>query len=184
VVAASNRDLDQAVADGSFRADLLYRLRVVPVALPPLRERGADVEALARTFLEEFAREQGTPKRFSKAALERIAAWRWPGNVRELRNAVQQAVILAGETVEPEHLPAPLRGAPGAATGGGAAPAAGDGPASVTLELPISLAEAQRRLVVATLERLGGDKQKAADALGISLKTLYSRLREYSAQTG
>jgi DNA-binding NtrC family response regulator len=181
VVAASNRDLDKAAADGTFRSDLLYRLRVVPVSLPPLRERGGDVEALARTFLEEFAREQGTPKTMSKAALQRIASYRWPGNVRELKNAVQQAVILAGPTVEPEHLPEALRAAPAAdpAPVGG-----GDGSASVTLELPISLAEAQRRLVVATLERLGGDKQKAADALGISLKTLYSRLREYSAQAG
>ena len=181
VVAASNRDLDKAAADGAFRSDLLYRLRVVPVSLPPLRERGADIEALARTFLEEFAREQGTPKTMSKAALQRIASYRWPGNVRELKNAVQQAVILAGATVEPEHLPEALRAAPAAEptpSGGG------DGSASVTLELPISLAEAQRRLVVATLERLGGDKQKAADALGISLKTLYSRLREYTAQAG
>jgi len=180
VVAASNRDLDQAVADGAFRADLLYRLRVVPVALPPLRDRGGDVEALARTFLEEFAREQGSPRTLSKAALERVAAYGWPGNVRELKNAVQQAVILAGETIEPEHLPEPVRGGaapvPGVTTAGGTA--------GVTFELPISLAEAQRRLVVATLEQLDGDKQKAAEALGISLKTLYSRLREYSAQQG
>jgi len=180
VVAASNRDLDQAVADGAFRADLLYRLRVVPVALPPLRDRGSDVEALARTFLEELAREHGSPRTFSRSALERIAAYRWPGNVRELKNAVQQAVILASETVEPEHLPEPVRG--------GVTPVSGKstagGSAGVTLELPISLAEAQRRLVIATLEHLGGDKQKAADALGVSLKTLYSRLREYSAQQG
>jgi DNA-binding NtrC family response regulator len=185
VVAASNRDLDQAVADGAFRADLLYRLRVVPVALPPLRDRGGDVEALARAFLEEFAREHEGARAFSKAALERVAAYRWPGNVRELKNAVQQAVILAGETIEPEHLPEPVRGnatpVAGASTG---AAAPGGGAGGVTLELPISLAEAQRRLVVATLEHLGGDKQKAADALGVSLKTLYSRLREYSAQQG
>jgi DNA-binding NtrC family response regulator len=177
VVAASNRDLDAAVAEGRFRADLLYRLRVVPVALPPLRDRGGDIEALAESFLDEFSRQQGSPKSYSRAALARISAHRWPGNVRELRNAVQQAAILAGETVEPEHLPEPVRGASPAAAAAAAAGAAG----SVTLELPMSLAEAQRRLVLATLERFDGDKAKSAEILGISVKTLYSRLREYSA---
>ncbi|GMU65039.1 MAG: sigma-54-dependent Fis family transcriptional regulator [Acidobacteriota bacterium] len=180
VVAASNRDLDGAIAEGRFRSDLLYRLRVVPVALPPLRDRGGDVEALAASFLEEFGREHGGAKRFSKAALARIVAYSWPGNVRELRNAVQQAAILAGTTVEPEHLPEQVRAVTSAST----AAVAADGPGSVTLELPISLADAQRHLVLATLERFDGDKAKAAEILGISLKTLYSRLREYSAQDG
>jgi DNA-binding NtrC family response regulator len=178
LVAASNRDLDAAVGDGRFRADLLYRLRVVPVVLPPLRDRGGDVEALADSFLEEFAREQGGVKTFSKAALDRITAYHWPGNVRELRNAVQQAAILAAETVAPEHLPEPVR------AGTAAAVVVAGGTTGLTFELPISLAEAQRRLVLATLERLDGDKAKAAEILGISLKTLYSRLREYSAQSG
>src|SRR5690606_5709461 len=95
VIAASNRDLDTAAADGTLRSDLLYRLRVVPIEVPPLRERGDDIVALARHFLAEFAREQSTAAReFSPAALEAIRTAPWPGNVRELRNAVQQAFIL------------------------------------------------------------------------------------------
>jgi two-component system response regulator HydG len=181
VVAATNRDLDAAVEAGSFRADLLYRLRVFPIALPPLRERGDDIAALARHFLAEFAREQGEEKRFSTPALTALAAHSWPGNVRELRNVVHQASILAGDEVGEEHLPEAVRAtstpdAPAAPT----ASAAGQG---LVLELPIALAEAERLLVLATLERFDGDKSRAATTLGISLKTLYNRLREYGART-
>ncbi len=178
VVAASNRDLDAAVADGKFRADLLYRLRVVPVELPPLRERGEDVAVLARHFLDEFARQQGSPKRFSEEALAALVAFAWPGNVRELRNAVQQASILSGEEIGVDHLPTGVRPANAPA----AARAAVDGAEALTLRLPISLAEAERRILLATLEQAGGDKAKAAATLGISVKTLYSRLREYAAR--
>jgi len=181
VIAASNRDLDASVADGTMRADLLYRLRVVPIEVPPLRERGDDIVALARHFLAEFAREQGTAREFSPAALEAIRGAAWPGNVRELRNAVQQAFILAPDRIEPEHLPDAVRTA--APSGGGASPGLPvDGAGRVTLELPVSLAEAERRLVLATLEQCDGDKAAAARTLGISVKTLYNRLREYSAR--
>jgi DNA-binding NtrC family response regulator len=181
VVAASNRDLDAAVADGKFRADLLYRLRVVPVELPPLRERGEDVAVLAQHFLDEFARQQGSRKRFSAAALAALVACPWPGNVRELRNAVQQASILAGEEIGVEHLPSTLRSAP-AAVAAPAPEAAAEVGEALAIRLPISLAEAERRILLATLEQAGGDKTQAAGTLGISVKTLYSRLREYAAR--
>ena len=179
VVAASNRDLDAAVGSGKFRADLLYRLRVLPVELPPLRDRGDDIETLAAHFLAELARGQGgAAKRFSDRALELLLAYPFPGNVRELRNAVQQAYILADRVIDVEHLPTAMRAPQETAA---AVPASASG---LALELPIALAEAERRLVLATLDHLAGDKPLAARTLGISLKTLYSRLREYGARDG
>ncbi|MBP1642000.1 MAG: zraR [Acidobacteria bacterium] len=180
VVAASNRDLDGAVAEGRMRADLLYRLRVLPIELPPLRERGGDVTILARHFLAELGREQGLEKVLSEPALRALAAYSFPGNVRELRNALHQAFVLAESSIGVEHLP-PAVGAAAPGRRDGAA-TGGTEPAGVLLELPMTLAEAERRLLLATLDRLGGDKAKCAETLGISLKTLYSRLREYSAR--
>jgi DNA-binding NtrC family response regulator len=183
IVAASNRDLEAAVAEGKLRADLLYRLRVMPIVLPPLRERGGDVRALANYFLDELVRSEGTAKTFSEEALSALETYPFPGNVRELRNTVHQAYILAEETIRPEHLPTAVR--PGTAAASAIAAAKSGGPAEgdgLRLEIPLSLAEAERRVILSTLERLNGDKGKAAESLGISLKTLYSRLREYAAR--
>jgi DNA-binding NtrC family response regulator len=180
VVAASNQDLDGAVALGRMRADLLYRLRVVPIELPPLRERGEDVTTLARHFLSELGREQGGAKDLSEPALRALAAYAFPGNVRELRNAIHQAFILAEASIAVEHLPAAISSA--TALRADAPSKKGAGGDDVRLELPVTLAESERRLILATLDRLDGDKAKCAEALGISLKTLYSRLREYSAR--
>jgi DNA-binding NtrC family response regulator len=183
IVAASNRDLDAAVREGRFREDLLYRLRVVDVELPPLRDRGDDIEALAEHFLLEFARERGLAQRIAPEALAALERYPWPGNVRELRNAMQQASILAEAVVSLEHLPAPFRGE---TRDGGTAfpePAGGGGaPGRVVLDLPIALADAERRIALATLALLDGDKAATAARLGISLKTLYGRLREYAAR--
>jgi DNA-binding NtrC family response regulator len=184
VVAASNRDLDAAVEQGKFRADLLYRLRVVSVELPLLADRGDDVLNLADRFLAEFAHEQGSPKALSPAARQALAAHSWPGNVRELRNALHQASILATDVVEVEHLPAPIRSAATSQRRPSAAvDSATKNDSALTLELPTSLADAERHIVLATLERLGGDKQRTAEILGISVKTLYSRLREYAGRS-
>jgi DNA-binding NtrC family response regulator len=181
IIAASNRDLEATVAEGKLRADLLYRLRVMPIELPPLRERTGDVRALAAWFLDELVRSEGAVKTFTEEALAALERHGFPGNVRELRNTVHQAFILAEETIGVENLPAALR--PGAAAPAAAqaasAPVNGDG---LQLEIPLSLAEAERRVILSTLDRLQGDKGKAAEALGISLKTLYSRLREYAAR--
>jgi DNA-binding NtrC family response regulator len=188
IVAASNRDLETSVAQGKFRADLLYRLRVVPIELPPLRDRDADLRVLALHFLSELSL-AGQPKYFSPAALAALEDYSFPGNVRELRNAIQQAFILADEEIRIEHLPNGLvRNRPAVAALGngleGAARAVAEaetGP--IEIALPAVLTDVERRVILATMQRLDGDKVKAAQSLGISLKTLYSRLREYAARS-
>jgi DNA-binding NtrC family response regulator len=178
VLATTNRSAAQAVADGKLRRDLYYRLNVFPIQVPALRERGHDVEVLARHFLQEIAEREGRMRRFSPAALQRLMAHAWPGNVRELKNAVQRAAILADEEIGPESLPlegfAPLSPAVGRPAGG-AAPVMG--PLSFTPGMP--LAKLERAMIFASLEHFGGDKKEAAEALGISVKTLYVRLRSY-----
>jgi two-component system response regulator AtoC len=168
LIAASNRDPGEAVANGQMREDLLYRLNVFPIQLPPLRERSEDVVLLAQAVLDDLNRQEGATKRFTPAALDRLRRHRWPGNVRELKNLVQRAFILAGEEMDVDALPLSARER-----------TAGD---TLTIRLGSSLAEAERRLVLATLDRLDGDKRKAAEVLGISLKTLYNRLNEYDSK--
>jgi DNA-binding NtrC family response regulator len=170
VIAATNRQPERAVAEGKLREDLLYRLNVFPVQLPPLRERQGDIERLAEHFLEELNRSEGTSKRFRDGAIALLASYAWPGNVRELKNTIQRAFILADTEVAPElpaEVPASLTSA-----GPGAVPESS------------SLAEVERRVILATLQRNGGDKRKTAAALGISLKTLYNRLKVYGRPEG
>jgi DNA-binding NtrC family response regulator len=168
IIAATNRRPEEAVTAGKLREDLLYRLNVLPVEVPPLRERGDDVELLAEHFLAEFNKEGETSKRFTSSALDRLRSHAWPGNVRELRNVIHRAYILAENEIGPDTLPL---GTPG------------EGPRSDGLVLSVgtSIAEAERRLVLATLEHYEGDKKKAAAILKISLKTLYNRLNVYHA---
>jgi DNA-binding NtrC family response regulator len=191
VVAASNRDLDALVADGKFRPDLLYRLRVVPVELPPLKDRGTDVRKLAQHFLGELGLANKEEKTFSAEALAALERHPFPGNVRELKNAVQQAYILAEKEIAIEHLPNDIATGAGAAArslpGAPARPAAassGDGRSGDTIPVavPAALADVERSVILATLDRLGGYEAQAAERLGISLKTLYSRLREYASR--
>ncbi len=166
IIAATNRDLDARVAEGKFRGDLLYRLKVFPIDLPPLRARAEDIAALAHHFLAELNRSEGTTKSFAPATLPILQRCAWPGNVRELRNVIHRAFILAEREIGPAHL------APGLS---------GRGPAPELPSALTTLAEAERRLIVATLESFEGDRHKAAEALGVSLRTLYNRLREYRA---
>ncbi len=182
IVAASNRDLEASVAEGRFRADLLYRLRVVPIELPPLRERDDDIAALARHFLSELSEAEGRQKTLSAGALAALREYSFPGNVRELRNAVEHAFILAEDEIEVGHLPANIGVSRPRPAQGASLPSA-KGPNGFAVEVPAALADVERRVILATLEALDRDKARAADALGISLKTLYSRLREYSVRT-
>ena len=182
VVAASNRNLDAFAAEGKFRTDLLYRLRVLPIELPPLRDREGDVRALVAHFLSEISQREQQQKRFSEPALRALETNAFPGNVRELRNAVQQAFILAEDEIDVEHLPEGMRGGARATPAPGGAASATAAPGEVRLPVPCALADAERAVILATLGELGGDKARAADRLGISLKTLYSRLREYGAR--
>jgi len=177
VITASNRDPEQAVAAGKLREDLLYRLNVFPIHVPPLRERPEDVGLLAEQFLGAICRTEGNVKRLSPAAVSRLEAWRWPGNVRELRNVVQRAFVMsAGEVITDEWLP---RDPPAAEAALG--PASAEPPASISIPLGTSLAEAEYQLIVATLQHFNNHKERTAAALGVSLKTLYNRLKEYSS---
>jgi len=170
IIAATNRSPEKEVAAGRFREDLYHRLNVFPITLPPLRERGADIELLAQEFLREFNRTERTHKTFSPGALARLYEMNWPGNVRELKNFVQRAYILADSVVECTEAP-PV-----------AAPiAAEDQSGLVVIRVGTPLAEVDRRVTMATLEKTHGVKRAAARILGISLKTLYNRLDVYAA---
>jgi DNA-binding NtrC family response regulator len=173
VVTASNRDPKEAVASGTLREDLLYRLNVFPIHLPPLRERGEDVELLAQSFLDAVNEREGTSKRFSDRGIQRLYELQWPGNVRELKNLVERAAILADAVIGPESLPQPD---PGQVVS----------TADSTLQVRVgsSIAEVERRMILATLDALDGNKKSAAEMLGISLKTLYNRLNVYEAEKG
>jgi DNA-binding NtrC family response regulator len=166
VIAATNRHPEEAVASGKLREDLLYRLNVFPIHLPSLWERKEDVELLAQHFLNGLNKQEGAQKEFTRAAIERLRTHRWPGNVRELRNVVQRAFIMADEHIGVDTLPL------GVTEGSG-------GESGLHLKVGTSIAEAERRLILATLEHVEGDKKKASEILKISLKTLYNRLNQY-----
>jgi len=163
VVAATNRDLQSMVAAKTFRDDLYYRLSVFPIALPPLRERRADIVPLAEHILGGIARRMG--KRiggFSDEAVQALRDYAWPGNVRELQNVVERAAILChGDRILADHLSIPR---------GPAGPAAGTGK---------TLKDFEREAILTTLAECHGNRRQAADQLGIGLRTLYTRLREY-----
>jgi DNA-binding NtrC family response regulator len=167
VLTATNRDALDAVRDGRLREDLMYRLAVFPIALPPLREREGDTELLAEHFLQSLNVESNASKRFSRAALTTIRAYHWPGNVRELKNAVHRAFIMAEDVVELD-------------LAGLACPAV----EGECLRVPVgtSLAEMERQAIFATLDHCRGNKRRAAEMLGVSLKTLYNRLTAYQAE--
>ncbi|HSW16805.1 MAG TPA: sigma-54 dependent transcriptional regulator [Ramlibacter sp.] len=170
VIAAANRNLAEAVSAGALREDLLYRLNVFPIELPPLRERLDDLPLLVAYFLRQIGEREGQMKRATPAALERLAQYRWPGNVRELRNVLQRAWVMApGNTITDQWLP---RAAPPAAPG-----ARGAGLLDLSVGMP--LAAVERHVIIATLEHFNHHKERSAAALGVSLKTLYNRIKEY-----
>ena len=166
VIAATNRAPAEAVAEKLLRQDLYFRLNVFPLALPPLREREADIELLAATFLKELNDGERTRKSLSRAAFQRLRRYEWPGNVRELRNVIQRAFILASDEIQESHL------------GELSQPELGNAQ-ELTIALGSSIADVERRLILATLEQHQGSKERAAGILGISIKTLYTRLNQY-----
>jgi DNA-binding NtrC family response regulator len=170
VVAATNRDLEPMIRQGAFREDLFYRLNVIPIELPPLRERREDIPLLAELFLGRFAERQGRVLRLSAGAMECLFRYSWPGNVRELENAMERTAILArAETIEPGDLPPHV--------GAGLVP----GPAP-TLETEQTLAEAERAHILRILERYGWNHSRAAEALGIGRTTLWRKLKDYGIE--
>ena len=191
VIAATNQDLETAVTQKGFREDLYYRLNVVAITLPPLRERAEDIPLLVDHFLRMFAQEQGEePKTVSPEALELMIAYSWPGNVRELENAVKRACVLAATSlILPEHLPAAFAQAKetGAAGGSSLDRTLYQGIAAELQRLkqerdgqiyPHFLAALERPLLLQVLERTGGNQLRAAELLGINRNTLRKKLRE------
>jgi DNA-binding NtrC family response regulator len=197
VIAATNRSPQEAVAGGKLREDLFYRLNVFPIETPPLRERPSDIALLANHFLEAIGAKEGRRKHFTTDALERLEGHLWPGNVRELRNAVQRAYVMAvGSSIDSQWLPVPSastsvsasaavpHGQAAASTNASSSKAAGAAMPADAVVVPIgsSMAQAERALILATLRHYRHQKEKVASVLGISLKTLYNRLKEYAAE--
>jgi len=170
LVVATNRDLEKEVREGRFREDLFYRLNVVPVTLPPLRERREDIPILAEHFLKEIAERNGKLIRgFSPEAMDLMVRNRWKGNVRELQNVVERAVIMArGDVIQPGDLP-------GHISDDGAAPSGGIIPGR-------PLSDLEREAIISTLEMTGGNRTEAAQLLGISRRTLQYKLKEFKIQ--
>lgn len=166
VITASNRCPLSAVKDGRLREDLYYRIAQFPIQVPALVERGRDVHLLSEFFLQAYCQQNGVRRTLSAQALQRLAHHRWPGNVRELKNVVTRACIMADEVINAAHIEACIAMSP--------AP-----------ELNVSglvgqrLSEVEKHLVLATLQRTGGDRQAAARLLGVSVRTVYNRIRCY-----
>ncbi|HTQ35770.1 MAG TPA: sigma-54 dependent transcriptional regulator [Steroidobacteraceae bacterium] len=171
ILAATNQTMDSALRERQLREDVMYRLAVFPLQVPPLRERGGDVGLLAEHFLAGLNGRARTGKRFSDASRAMLARHRWPGNVRELRNVVERAFILADETLQlvPDAIGRDEEGA------------AKRVDAAVAVPLGSPLQQAERLVIEATLQHLDGNKRHAAQVLGCSLKTLYNKLHAYAA---
>jgi len=184
ILATSNRDLAQAVKEGTFREDLLYRLNVVNLRLPPLRERPGDVLALAEFFVKKYAAANGMPERpLSAESKRRLALHRWPGNVRELENAMHRAVLLASG---PEIEETAIRLPDGQPLSGGDPLARTAQAASLAAETTSrgfvgqTVATMEQQLIIDTLEHCLGNRTHAANILGISIRTLRNKLKEYT----
>jgi DNA-binding NtrC family response regulator len=170
LIAATNQNLEALVQEGRFREDLYYRLHVVTLKPPPLRERLDDIPPLVHHFLEEFRTLYGSQVRsLSLGALRALATYSWPGNVRELRNCIESLVVMArGTVLELEDIPEHMRAA--------------EGREHMSLPMGMPLREVEKTFILRTLASLGGNKSAAAEKLGIGLKTLYRRLEEYGIQ--
>jgi DNA-binding NtrC family response regulator len=170
LVAASNQEPRAAVASGRLRNDLFYRLNVFLLHLPPLRERTGDLPLLTQHFVSTFNKKHGTAVEGpAEEALELLESYSWPGNVRELRNVVERAVVLAKQGwIEPSHLPPYVRSGETASAG-----------APLSLPAGLTMAEAERRLILRTLEETGNNKAEAARRLGLDVKTIRNKLKSY-----
>jgi len=164
IVAATNRDPKALLAEGKFREDLYYRLSVIPILLPPLRDRREDIPPLADLFLKEFALAYGKKtKTLSASALEALNRYSWPGNIRQLRNLAERLVITCpGETIAARDLPGEIRTTPRPST----------------LNLDENVQKVEREVISRALEEVEGHREKAAELLGISIRTLHYKLRE------
>jgi DNA-binding NtrC family response regulator len=172
LVTATNKDLEALVKAGAFREDLFFRLRVVEVLLPPLRERAQDIPLLAQRFLKEFVEENGKEvNSLTAEALEALARYSWPGNVRELRAAMEHAVVLCrGNRINERDLPPTVRGEP---AGSPRVSRRGLAPEGLTIQ------EAEKQLLLRALAETKGNRTLAARQIGISRRTLHRKLHTY-----
>jgi DNA-binding NtrC family response regulator len=172
VLAATSRDIRQMVADGTFREDLYYRLNVIPVQLPPLRERPDDIPILAEHFLRDIAQNKGTPaRRISPEVMRRFQSYRWPGNVRELRNVLEQMMVLAeGELLTERDLPEQV------AESAQSTASTSEIPAGLTMD------ELEKLAITKALDQCAGNRTHAANRLGISVRTLQRKLQQYKLE--
>jgi len=185
IVCSTNRDLAREVEVGRFRADLFYRLHVIRIEVPPLRTRKDDIKQLAEWFLERFNRENGfVVSGFSEAALDRLKRHDWPGNVRELENTIQRAVVLT----QKGEISQGVLGLDGKislpSTGNASSPVAATASSALDPRDVVTIEEMERRMIFAALEDLGGNRTRAAERLGISIRTLRNKLREYRGEGG
>lgn len=173
VISTTNRDLKKAIADGEFREDLFFRLNVIPLFVPPLRERKEDIPLLADYFLNSFAQENHKePIEISKAAMDVLMSHNWPGNVREFENLMERLVVMDfAKVIKPEHLPMDF--------------CSHHNPANIntktTSASPVSLEEMEKEMIMNTLQQMNGNRTKAAQSLGISVRTLRNKLSQYKA---
>jgi DNA-binding NtrC family response regulator len=182
IIAATNRDPREAVRAGKLREDLYHRLNVFPIDMPPLRERGEDIELIAEHFLEEMNEACGTRKKFAPGAMQRMRQHPWPGNVRELKNYIHRVFIMAGdEGLQGPEIASDTLATVRPANGSSGALSAVPMPATPAITVPLGtpLSVAARELILSTLQHCGGERKRTAEMLGICTKTLYNRLREY-----
>ncbi|HYL80403.1 MAG TPA: sigma 54-interacting transcriptional regulator, partial [Candidatus Acidoferrum sp.] len=179
IIAATNRDMEAAIAEGAFRSDLYYRIKALTLDVPPLRERGTDIILLARHFLERFTRQYGLPPRMLGPEAEALLlGYGWPGNVRELAHVMERAVLLhASPTVQAEHL-----GLSGAREKASVVVGASGGVHVDFAVGGIVLDEVERQLITEALQSVGWNRTKAAQLLGISKETLRYRMEKYQLQ--
>lgn len=184
LLATTNRDLPEEVKKGTFREDLLFRLNVLTLTIPSLRDRPADLPVLYQHFLHKYAEANGVPDRpISEAAARAIAAYHWPGNVRELENAMHRAVLLAtGDEIGVDAIMLPDGSRPGAASAAGGSAVSGDDAATAGL-VGMTVAEVERDLIIDTLSHCLGNRTHAANILGISIRTLRNKLKLYSEES-
>jgi transcriptional regulator with PAS, ATPase and Fis domain len=170
VIAATNKDPHKAVVDGILREDLLYRLNVITIKLPPLRDHRDDIPLLVQHMIDEMSRRHNkTARLISTEAMEVLLDYHWPGNIRELRNVIERAVVICeGEQIEKRHLPAHI-------TGQQPSPTAD----AVMIPIGMPLEEVERRVILSTLARSDYNKTRTAETLRISLKTLHNKLKAY-----
>jgi two-component system response regulator PilR (NtrC family) len=169
LIASTNRDLEEVVKKGDFREDLFYRLSVITINLPPLRERREDIPMLVKHFVSKFSHERGLPeKRVTAEAMKRLVSYHWPGNVRELMNCIEHAIVLGDQEIDVAALPVKV------------------GQAEIVTEdlegFAVTLDALERQYVLQILDRVGNDKVKAAQILGIDLSTLYRKLKRYGQE--